>query len=64
MRYQVFVGESSENLQYFGTRSCQETADLVAREYVRDRQRSGIPMQHIVTEVRPHPDDLAQHVHC
>ena len=58
MRYQVFVGESTETLHYFATRSCQETADLIAREYVRERQSAGIPMQHIVTAVRPHPDDV------
>lgn len=59
MRYQVFVGESSETLHYFATRSCQETADLIAREYVAQRRAAGIPAQHILVSVRPHPDDLA-----
>jgi hypothetical protein len=58
MRYQVFVGETSDTLHYLATRSCHETACLIAREYVNRQRALGVPMTHILTAVRPHPDDL------
>lgn len=54
-RYQVFVGES-EPMYCLATATSREQADLVAREWVKEKRKYSnyIPA---VTEIRFHPDD-------